>query len=294
MRFSLFLGCIAPNRYPGIEAATRKVMAKLGVELVEMEGASCCPAPGAFRSIDTETWLALGARNLTIAEDNKADILTVCNGCFGTLYQIDRRLKNDGEVKERVNEILSNIGKEYRGAQKVRHLVDILYKDIGARRIEENIVASMDGLKVAAHYGCHLLKPSGSGGIDSPERPRFLDRLIEATGAEAVEYKDKTLCCGAGGGVRGSDLDESLIIAMQKLRNVHEAGADLIVNPCSFCTLHYDASQPLIEQRFGERFNIPVLHYAQFLGLAMGLSPEETGLQKHSIPLDEVLRKAGM
>lgn len=294
MKFSLFLGCITPHRYPGIESATRKVCEKLNIELIEMEEASCCPAPGAFRSIDTFTWLALGARNLALAEENKADIITVCSGCYGSLHEVNFRLREDSKIKRKVNKILSKIGRRYDGKREVRHIVEVFYRDIGIDKIQGSIAVPMEALKVAIHYGCHLLKPSSHRWGIGSERPQFLEMLVEATGAKSVEYKDKLLCCGAGGGVRASNLEEALDIAFRKLKNIRDSGADLIVNPCSFCTLHFDTAQPMINEKYNENFNIPVLHYVQFLGLAMGIGPKKLGLSKHVVSLDRIVEKAGI
>ncbi|NOZ76547.1 MAG: CoB--CoM heterodisulfide reductase subunit B [Euryarchaeota archaeon] len=290
MEFSLFLGCTVPNVYPGIEAATRLTMERLGVELLDMDGASCCPAPGAFGSVDRSLWYALGARNLTIAEALEADIMTVCSGCFGTLFEVNHRLKEDPAARERVNGVLAEVGREYRGEREVRHYVDVLYRDIGVDELARAATRPLEGLKVAVHYGCHLLKPSRGRSIDSPERPRMLEELIRATGAETVEYRDQLLCCGGGGGVRGNNPEEAIFIAARKLEEVRRADADLLVNPCSFCTLHYDFSQ---REMPGGSPEVPIMHYAQFLALAMDMRPEQVGLQYHSVSLAEVLEKVG-
>jgi heterodisulfide reductase subunit B len=288
MRFSLFLGCTAPNLYAGIEAATRKIAPFFDIELIEMVGASCCPAPGAFGSIDKNVWLVLGARNLCIAEDYGCDIVTVCNGCFSTLYEVNNQLQHDEKAQKGVNEILSKIGREYKGTVKVRHIVEVLYRDVGPSKVKEEVLKSLEALNIAVHYGCHLLKPSKGRKIDSTETPEFLDELVEATGAKSIPYKDKMLCCGGGGGVRGTEKDESIFIAMQKLRSVKNAGADIIVNPCSFCTLHYDMSQPVIKEKFREEFNLPVMHYTQFLALSLGIGPKEVGLHRHIVPITDI------
>lgn len=293
MKFSLFLGCTVPNVYPGIEAATRKTMERFGVELLEVEGASCCPAPGAFGSVDKDLWLALGARNLTLAEANDADILTVCSGCFGSLYEVNHALKDDRDAMDRVNQVLGEVGREYKGERNVRHYVDVLSKDIGIDAIKKEVTHPLEGLKVGVHYGCHLLKPSADRDIDDPERPHILEDLIRALGADVIDYKDSHLCCGAGGGVRGSNLDESLVLAATKLDNVTEAGADLMVNPCSFCTLHYDMSQGAINEKYSKNHHVPVMHYAQFLALAMGFEPESVGLSHHAVSFDKILGVLG-
>ena len=131
MEIAYFLGCIMNNRYPGIEKATRVLFDKLGIELKDMEGASCCPAPGVFGSFDKTTWAAIAARNITIAEEMGADIMTECNGCFGSLFETNHPLKEDEEMKAKITEILKETGREYTGEINVRHLASILYNDFG-------------------------------------------------------------------------------------------------------------------------------------------------------------------
>ncbi|MDI6643684.1 MAG: CoB--CoM heterodisulfide reductase subunit B [Methanobacteriaceae archaeon] len=283
--FAYFLGCIMNNRYPGIEKATRIMMEKLGVDLKDMEGASCCPAPGVFGSFDKTTWASIAARNVTIAEDMGMDIMTECNGCFGSLFETNHMLKEDDEMKEKINNVLAEVDREFKGDVNVRHFAEILYNDIGIDKISEAVTTPLDDLNVAVHYGCHFLKPSAEINIDNPEKPTILDELVEATGAKSVPYKDKMMCCGAGGGVRSRDIEVALDFTREKLNNMQEAGVDAIVNVCPFCHLQFDVGQTEIKEKFGDEFNIPVLHLAQLFGFAMGLSKEELTTDVHMTKL---------
>lgn len=288
--YAFFLGCMIPNRYPGIELAMRNIAPTLDIELRDMEGASCCPAPGVFKSFDKSTWLALAARNLCIAESMGCDILTLCNGCYGTLKEANEILKTDSEQRDKVNTILSEVKKEYHGSIQVRHVAEMLYRDIGTDKLS-NMIKKPLPLNVAVHYGCHLLRPTKYREIKSSERPRFLDEMVDALGAKSIPYRDKMLCCGAGGGVRTAALDVSLDMAREKLQNIKDAGADLIVTPCGFCVFQLDRGQIEIKDKWGVFFNIPVLHYVQFLGLALGLSPEKLGVYNNAVPTDSIIKK---
>ncbi len=289
-----FLGCIMNNRYPGIEKSTRVMFEKMGINLHDMEGASCCPAPGVFGSFDKTSWLAIAARNITIAEDMGMDVMTECNGCFGTLFETNHELKDDEEAKAKINEVLSEVGREYKGDQKVRHFAEVLYNDVGLDKIAEAVEKPLDNLNVAVHYGCHFLRPTADIQIDNAEKPTILDELVEATGAKSIDYRDKMQCCGAGGGVRSRDLDVALDFTRDKVTNMKAAGADVIVNVCPFCHLQFDVGQTEIKKNVGEEFNIPVFHLAQFLGLAMGYAPEDLTVDVHQICVDSALEKCDL
>jgi heterodisulfide reductase subunit B len=291
--YALFLGCIIPNRYPGIELAMRNVAPMLGMELRDMEGASCCPAPGVFKSFDKLTWLSLAARNLCIAEALGYDIVTLCNGCYGSLKEANQVLKENSELKEKVNVLLRDVNKEFKGTIEVRHFVELLYRDFGTERIGALVKKPLN-LNVAIQYGCHLLRPTKRREIKSSERPKFLDELVEVLGAKSVPYKDKMMCCGAGGGVRTAALDVSLDMTREKLQNIKDSGADLIVSPCAFCHLQMDRGQIEIRDKMGIFFDIPVLHYVQLLGLAMGLAPEDLGVYNNAISTEPIIQKLRM
>ena len=205
MEIAYFLGCIMNNRYPGVEKATRILFDALDFELKDMEGASCCPAPGVFGSFDEETWATIGARNLTIAEDMGLDIMTECNGCFGSLTECNHMLKENDEKREKINANLAEINREFKGTINVKHFAQILRDDVGFEQLASLVEKPLD-LNVAVHYGCHFLKPTEEIGIEEQaENPSILDDIVELTGVKSVDYKDKMMCCGAGGGLRSRE-----------------------------------------------------------------------------------------
>jgi len=280
-KYGFFLGCIMPLRYPGIESSTRAVMDSLGVELVDMQGASCCPAPGVMRSFDQMYWMSVAARNLVIAQKMGVDVLTICNGCFDTLFEVAHKLNHDPELRKKVNKILKEAGvDEYQGTVNVRHFVELIYKDVGVEAVRAK-AKSGKGMKAAVHYGCHFLKPSNIKKIDDAERPHIFDDIVEAAGVTSVPFKDKGTCCGAGGGVRARTPDVALKMTKENLTNMQAAGAEVIVDCCPFCHLQYDAGQVQLKE-----FGIPVLHLSQLLGLAFGLEKEKLGLECHQVKVN--------
>jgi heterodisulfide reductase subunit B len=281
MDVAFFVGCIAPLRYPGIESATRAVLDKLDIKVHELDGASCCPAPGVTRSFDLNTWVTLAARNIALAERRGLDILTVCNGCFGSLFESAYLLGEKPELLRNVNEILEKMSMTVTPhGVEIRHFAEFLAKDVGDAAIKRSFKKKLD-LRVGVHYGCHFLKPSKIKQLDDPERPTMVDKLVEYTGATSVEYKDKELCCGAGGGVRARYPETAQAMTKAKLEVLKEAGVDAIIDVCPFCHLQYDRGQ----KEIGNGFDIPVLHLAQLYGMAMDLDPKVLGFDAHYIPV---------
>lgn len=281
VKYGFFLGCIAPLRYPGIEKATRVIFKEMGFDLVDLDGAGCCPAPGVVRSFDEATWLALGARNLAIAEKQGVDIMTICNGCYGSLFDVAHILHEDHEKLNKVNEILKDVGLHYSGKTNVRHFAEVMYNDVGIEKLKSHVKNPLV-MDVAAHYGCHFARPSKIKHIDDPERPHILDELIEWTGAKSLNYKDKMMCCGSGGGVRSRNAPLATEFTAEKLKNIKAAGGKFIVDVCPFCHLQFDRTQ----HDTVKGYDIPVIHLAQLYGLAFGMPKSELGLEAHAIKVN--------
>lgn len=290
-RYAYFLGCITPNRYPGIELTTRRVLEEFGVEVLDMKGASCCPAPGVFGSFDLWNWLAIAARNISIAEEMGTNITLTCNGCYAPLQEANQLLKGNSELKSRVNKVLKTVGREYKGTVEVRHVIEILDKEIGYETIQNRISCPLKGIKVAVHYGCHFLKPSDVRKHGTAERPTVLDDFVRTLGAESVSYKEKMMCCGAGGRVRAGNLDVALDYTREKIENMVDAGAYCLVTACAFCHFQFDTGQIELTSKLGKKYELPVVFVTQLLGLALGLSPEEVGLHKNRTQIQSFIEK---
>ncbi|MDD5049003.1 MAG: CoB--CoM heterodisulfide reductase subunit B [Methanoregulaceae archaeon] len=291
--YAFYLGCIAPNRYPGSESASYKTAEKLGIKLLDLQGASCCPAPGAFGSIDLNIWYAMAARNLCLAEQMGKDIALICNGCYKSIWEVNHKLKHNDELRDGVNEVLKEIDMEYKGSIDVWHLAELFYDPeiVGVDKIRESVTVPLTGTRIAVHYGCHLMKPKKERHFGTTEHPTWIEEMVGALGATPVEYRNKMLSCGAGGGVRGYDLVHSLDITNEKMINLQEVGVDALTEVCPFCQLQFDRGQIEIQEKFGVRYDLPVLHYCELLGLAQGMSPQELALDLHAISCEPFLEK---
>jgi heterodisulfide reductase subunit B len=247
---------------------------------------NCCGLP--IDSVDHDAMLVLAARNLCLAEQQGLDILALCPGCAGNLRKVNKSLVEDRTLKEHVNDMLKEIGMQVEGGKiHVRHLIQVLSEDVGFDRIKESVVKPLSGLRVAEHNGCHILRPTKYIGFDDPENPVILKKLIEATGAECLDYLYETDCCGAP--IVGVNDRIPLYLAGDKLRNVKAVHAEALITVCPFCHMMFDINQPRIERLLNEKFGIPVLHYPQLLGLAMGMTPKELAIDELKVDATNIL-----
>jgi heterodisulfide reductase subunit B len=247
-KYLIFLGCAIPYRVAAYEISARKVLAKLGVELVEMPEFNCCGLP--LDPVSHETMLILAARNLALAEQQGLNILTLCPGCAGTLKKVNKILKEDKVLKEQINGHLKESGLEFKGTITTKHLLQVLKEDVGVDNIKNAVVKPLNMLKVAEHNGCHILRPKEYIGFDDPEDPQTLKTLVEATGATCLDYIDETECCGAPS-VGVSD-KVALQLARDKLSHVKQVDAQALITICPFCHIMYDTNELRIEKMFNE------------------------------------------
>ncbi len=289
--YALFIGCTIPARARHYELSMRRVAHAFGITLVDLPDFTCCGFP--LNSVHRKTPILMAARNLSVAEDAGLDICTMCNACTSILSEINWLFENDPKMRDYINSGLAQLGRKYNGTVAVKHCARILYEDIGVDKLNAAVNRDWSDLEFASHYGCHYLKPSEFyGGFDDPENPESLDLLVSATGASPVDYENKRDCCG--GGLLAIDENISLQMSRGKLEHVKESGADAINVVCPFCSVMYDDSQRRIERTFGTEYSIPVLYYPQILGLAIGLKPEEVGLNMNRVKTAQLLTKLGM
>ncbi len=275
-KFGLFLGCNIPFKAPDIEQSIRKVMPALGIEPVDLTGASCCPAWGTAPSFDKGTWCALSCRNMAIAEELGVDIMTGCNSCFGILTEA-KHFMHDPETAEEATALLALTGREYTGKSDVYHVAHVLHNTVGVEKIASAVKFDLSGLTVATQTGCHVLWPTEAMHTkeENPFFPRMLSNLVKATGADAPHYSRIEACCGMGG-MRTTSLDKSMKILAAKLLSMkEEINPDCIVTTCSSCYMQFDQSQKILREKGEIDFEIPVLYYTQFLALAMGFEAKE-------------------
>ena len=290
MKYAYFPGCSIHASAKEYGMAAQAVNGLLDIEFVEIPDWNCCGSIDAVHAYNPLLSVSLAARNLALAEAMNMDIVTLCSACFFTLSRANNVLREDAAMKTKVDKALAEAGLKYAGGVKVRHYLDILMNDVGLEKIRQQVKVPLKGLKIAPYYGCLVVRPTGIQRFDDPEHPVSMDRIVEALGAEAVYYPDKTRCCGASLVIT----DEDVMLEMTKspLLSAKNAQADCIVTPCPMCHFNLDAKQKDVESRFKVDVGLPVLYITQLMGLAFGLSPKELGLHRNIVSPSRIIDKA--
>jgi succinate dehydrogenase / fumarate reductase cytochrome b subunit len=283
--YAYYPGCLASLSQKELDTSTRAITEKLGMSLVEIPGFTCCGA-GDVHEARPEYYLHLNARILGQAEQLEQDtILTICNVCTLNLRQANRKLQDDVELRERVNRNLREVGAaSYSGGVDVRHLLWEIAEGDGYERLKQIAAKPLEGIRIAPFYGCQILRPSKLLGFEDPDRPQSLERIIEACGAEPVDYPSKIKCCGFPIVLAREEVALGELI--QPLEEAKAAGADAMVTPCPLCHLSLDAWQGKASREADIRFDLPILHLAQLVGAAAGLDYDQLLFKRHLVRTD--------
>jgi len=288
--YGFFIGCTIPLKLPHLEKAFRDVAGILDVKLKEMEGVSCCPEPVSLQSLNIDTWVALGARNLAIAEKMGVNIMAICSGCYETLKTVSVLLEEDEEYLGKINGILQKIGYNYTGKTKVYHFVELFSQPEWLEKIKKLLIKPLDGLNLAVHYGCHLIRPSKIMQFDHPEKPEKIDIILEALGAKTVEFANKLECCGFCARLQeeiGMKLVEDKMTELCEL----EEDVDALIAVCPSCTTQYDRKEKIIARKTGKELDIPILYLAELMAIALGIDLEDLSMNKRSVKPTKLIEK---
>jgi len=290
MKCAFFPGCTVLGRGRNYEMAAREVAKVLGLEFADLPDFECCGFP--LKSVNYETFFLMAARNILAAEEQGLDICTLCSACCSSLTEVNKHLAEHFDEKAKLVAMFRKQGIQYRMGKNisVKHYNRVLYDEIGLDEIGRVVKKRLTNLTIAPHYGCHYLKPSEIyNNVEDPENPHSLDELIAVTGARALDYPEKTKCCGAG--VLAIDETLAYSIVRPKLQKLAKDSVDAIVLMCPFCSVMLDDNQKKMEQKFQEQYNLPVLYYPQLLGLALGLDEKALGLRMNRVSTKALLEK---
>lgn len=259
-KFAFYPGCYSEGFAKENEVSTRLICSKLDIELVDLDF-SCCGA-GNLNEVNPSVNLLTNARNFALAEKQGLDIVTICSTCLNVMRKAQRELQDKSKF-EHINSQLQKIGLHYSGKVKIVHLLWAL----DLKKIKSSLVKELKGIKVAAYYGCHALRPKEEG-ADDPYNPTTFEKLIKTLKGTPVDFP-KTKCCGFHTALT---YPKTSIAMTQEI--INEIDADLICVICPFCHTMMDAYQ---------KTNLPALHLSQLIGLCLGFSKKELMIDRNLI-----------
>ena len=286
MRYAYFPGCSLECSSAAYDISVRAVADLLGIQLQEIDDWNCCGATEYF-SQDELTASAVIARNLALVDPKFDQLVAPCAACFLYLKKTDHLMAEDPEMNAKINEALAAGGLSYRpGTVRVRHLLDVLCRDLGEAAIRDKVVRPLTGLKVAPYYGCQVVRPFTD--VDNPEHPVQMDHLFQWLGAEVVDYPVKAHCCG--GHMTQISEPQAFELIRRLLQSAVEYEADLILCMCPMCQLNLDAFQNRVNSHFRTNFRMPIIFFTQMVGVAFGIPMSKLGFGKEIVSAEPVLR----
>ncbi len=293
MKLAYWPGCVSRGFTPELHGSMSLVAPKLDLELVELDRANCCGA-GVIAEHNQELVDTLNARTFAMAQEveGAAGMMNICSTCQGAQSECQERLDADAGYRETINSNLAAESLAYSQHSEWwnKNFLWLLVEEIGLDKLRERVVRPLEGLRIAPFYGCYIVRPTKRlGYADHPERDQYLDYVIDAVGAEPVEYAGARKCCGFP--VITMNKTTSLRQAGRHLADALDAGADCLVTPCPLCHLNLDLQQPEAAKYVERDLDVPVLHLPQMIGLALGLEPKELGMGKHVVKTKDVERK---
>jgi heterodisulfide reductase subunit B2 len=288
MNYSYYPGCSLESTAPDFNISTKKIIEFLGLDIEDIPDWVCCGA-SSLHPQDKLLSVAVPALTIDSANKMKKDIMVQCPSCLAHLKEAKSVLDEGGELSKGIKEITE---KDISSNLKIRHFSEILIDEYGLDKISEKVTKKLENLKVACYYGCVIVRPKKLMQYDDTDYPMIMDKLIQTTGADVVDWPSKTKCCGASYSISRVDVVYDLtykILSMAK-----KNGAELISVLCPLCHINLDLRQKEIEKRYNEKFNLPVLYYTQLLGLSFGIDPKDLALDRLFVSPFNLLKSKGI
>lgn len=286
MKVAYYPGCSGRGTSVEYEKSTQVVCSALGVELQELADWSCCGSTPAHAT-DAALSAALCARNLNIAAEHMdksgaTRLTTPCPSCLANLKTARHHL-HDADFRAKVDSLLDLPCPplDAKGNEPLPETVStlqVLLEDVGLDAIAAKVQKPLTGIKIAPYYGCLLSRPKGIMQFDCEENPVSMDKILTALGAEVIPFPLKTECCGAAMGIPRRDITARL--SSKILTTARNYGADAVAVCCPLCHMNLDLRQDQAAKAGFTLYNMPVLYFTQFMGIAFGYSASELGLDK--------------
>ena len=256
MKVSYFPGCTLKTKAKELDKYARKCAEILGVTLEEIPNWQCCG--GVFTTSNDEIATKLSSvRALEYAKSVDQPLVSVCSACHNVLKQTNHQIQNDADFDFRVNQYVKP--ESYHGETEVIHYLELLRDKVGFDKIKEKVVNPLTGRKIAAYYGCLLLRPGKVMAMDDVENPTIMENLIRALGAEPVIYSFRNECCGGYITMESKELAKAKSVKV--CSSALDKGAECIVTACPLCKYNLEKNQS----------DVPVVYITELLAEALGV-----------------------
>ena len=261
MKFSYFPGCTLKTKAKKLDKAGRLAAQALGVELEELSEWQCCGA--VYPVTKEEIGVRLSSvRALMAAKDGGLPLLTLCSACHHVIKRVNHDMRTDKDLREKANNYIEP-EKPYAGETPVVHYLEMLRDEVGFDELKRKTTKPFKDVKIAAYYGCLLLRPSAVMQFDNPENPSIMEDFISAIGAVPVIFPYRNECCG--GYLAIEDRDASCKASSNVMRSAARHGAEMLLTACPLCLYN------LNENGTGE---LPVYYFTELLAAALGVEQE--------------------
>ena len=272
LNYAYYPGCSLHASAGEYDLSTRELFKALNIGLTEVPDWFCCGATPAH-NVDELLSLSLCAKNLELAEQVEGDLAVACAACFSRLKFTQHTLEENATKRQQVEKA---IAAKVKLDSHVKHLLEILAKDLGLERLSSAVRKPLTGLKVACYYGCLLTRPPEVPNLDCVEAPTIMEDVLRAVGAETVPWTHRLECCGANFTLSRPGVVIQLSNAI--LDSAKAAGADCIMVGCPLCHGNLDIRQKEIEGVYSVNYGLPVFYITQLVGMACGLPADKLGL----------------
>lgn len=286
--YSYYPGCSLHASAKEYDESTQRLFRALEIGLQEVPDWFCCGATPAH-NVDELLSLSLCAKNLELANGVEGDLAVACAACFSRLKTTQHKLAADPEKRRQVEFAIDAPVPE---GKKVKHLLEILARDFGLERLTAAVKKPLNELKVACYYGCLLTRPPEVPELDCVEAPTIMEQVVEAVGAQTVDWSHRLECCGANFTLSRPGV--VLKLSAEILTSARDAGADCIMVACPLCHGNLDIRQQEIEEVTGEHFGLPVFYMTQLLALAVGVRASKLGLDSMIVNPQPLLREKNL
>ena len=256
MNFSYFPGCTLKTKGRDLDEYGRKAAEALDVQLQELPDWQCCGAVYPMGRDEVASKLS-SVRALAAARDAGTSLVTLCSACHHVIKRVNNDMKNDVNMQLKANNYMQ-LETPYMGETEVLHYLEVLRDKVGFETLKEKVSKPLAGKKVAAYYGCLLLRPGKEMQMDNPENPSIMEDFIRAIGAEAVTWAMRNECCG--GYVTLENKEFAATRARAIMENAEKQGADCVITACPLCMYN-------LKENGGS--DLPVYYFTELLAEAL-------------------------